>query len=265
MRQVSSIRLRSEAEFLRRHNNRDVSRQKRIRTIKVRGIHLLLICLLVTLIGLVIYQGARLLLTWEVLNVKSVRLVNGPRSGMETVKRLLAYVRGNILSLSLERLREELLSLAEVKDVSISRQLPSTVEIRFILRQPVFQVLIEGRYRVVDGEGVVLYSRKLPLEGLITIRGIRWDELQDVVPCFTELSRIRSRLDHVGFRRPYGVFVKLKGIPEMFYPGEDRYVEKIDTFLQLKKRLHLTGQAIRTVDMRFEDRFYLEFAEEVSE
>lgn len=264
MKQASAMRLRSETEFLRRHNNRDVSRQKKIRSIKVQGTHLILICLMLSLIGLAIFKTARFLLTWDKLNVKTVRLVNGPQHGLHKVKGLLTYFRGNILSLSVERLRREMLAIREVKDVAISRVLPSTIVIHFILRQPIFQVLINNTYHLIDDEEVTLYTTRKASKDLMTVRGAKKDDIHHVVSQFGELKRIRRDLDYVGFRQPYGVVVKLKGIAEVFYPGETNYLEKIEYFKNLKNRLGLDRQPIKAVDMRFDDRYYLEFEEEVS-
>ena len=229
----------------------------------MRGIHLLLICLTLTLIGLAIFNAARFLLHWERLNVKTVRLVNGPRHGMSKVKQLLTYFRGNILSLSVDQLRRELLSIQEVKDVAISRILPSTIVIHFFLRQPIAQVLINGTYHLVDEEEVVLYTTGKASRDLLTVKGVGKKDIHHVISRIGELNRIRKDLDYVSFRQPYGVVVKLKGTPAIFYPGDARYLEKFEYFKKLRSRLGLGRKPIRAVDMRFDDRYYLEFEEEV--
>jgi cell division septal protein FtsQ len=263
MKQASTIGLRGEMDFFRRNNNRHISRQKKIKTIKIKGLHLLLICILLVLIGISIYMSARFLLSWEELNVKTVRLVNSPRHGKAKVQKLLTYFQGNILGLSLDHLKKELTGIDEVKDVSISRILPTTVEIRFILREPVFQVLLNRRYHVIDVEGVSLYSLSGPRADLMIIRGIKKRELESIIPYLGELNKIRDSLEYIGYQQPYGVMIKLKGMKEEFYPGEQDYAEKITYFLKVKKLLALSQHQIKRVDLRFANRFYLEFDKEV--
>jgi len=263
MRQASTIGLRGEMDFFRRNNNRHISRQKKIKTIKIKGLHLLLICLLLVLIGITIYMSARFLLSWDQLNVKTVRLVNSPKYGKAKIQKLLTCFQGNILGLSLDHLKKELVGIDEVRDVSISRILPSTVELRFILREPVFQVLLSKRYHIIDVEGVSLYSLSRPRADLMIIRGIKQQELEAIIPYLGELLKIKDSLDYIGYQEPYGVMIKLKGMKEEFYPGDRDYAGKISYFLKVKKLLALSQHRITRVDLRFANRFYLEFDKEV--
>jgi hypothetical protein len=111
---------------------------------------------------------------------------------------------------------------------------------------------------------VILYTTKKADKHLMTVRGARKDDIRHVVSFLGELKRIRNDLDYVSFRQPYGMVIKLKGITEVFYPGEKNYLEKIEYFKNLKSRLGLDRQPIKAVDMRFDDRYYLEFEKEVS-
>lgn len=263
MRQVSGIGLRGEMDFLRRHNNRDISREKKIRLIKVKGLHLAVICGVLFSIGAGIVFASRFVLNWEKLNVKTIKILNPPKQGKEKIRQLTAYLKGNILSLSFEYLRNELLEINEVKDVTLSRILPSTIEIHFTLRKPVCQVYTAKRFHVLDIEGVSLYSSDTQQGGLMTIKGIGKDEFEHMTPLLPELIKIKDSLDYIGFDKPHGIVVKLKGMQELFYPGVDRYAEKINTFLKIKKALALTTAPLKKVDLRFENRFYLEFDQEV--
>ena len=140
MKLLSSLGLNGEVEFLRRNNNKDLIRQKKIRTIKLKSFHVIFICLLLIFIGFLIFRSAQFLLTWDKLKIKTVKLINSPRLGKAKVRNILKYFNGNILSLDFDYIRSELMNLNDVRDISISRSLPSTVEIYFRLREPVFQL-----------------------------------------------------------------------------------------------------------------------------
>jgi cell division septal protein FtsQ len=254
--------LNGEAEFLRRHNSKVLRKQKRIRTIQIRGLHLFFIFLLLGTAAFAAYKIAAFVLTWEKLNIKAYVLTDKPLYKTPQLERLLRQHRGNILSLRLGRLREQLLEFKEIKEVSISRQLPSTIAIRFILRKPVFQVAIGQKYYIMDNEGVVLVISNKERKDLINIQSMRKSELDELTPYLPELSRIRDFLEYVTLTKPYGVTLKIKGRDEVFYPGETDFAGKINLYLKLSQRPLLQRYSITSVDLRFKDRFYFEYQEE---
>ena len=251
--------VRGETDFFRQRNNQLLSKQKRIRTIQVKGMHMFLIFTLLLLAAFAAYRFAVFVLTWDQLNVKKYVLVNKPHYNSAKMEEILKEHNGNILTLSFGRMRKQLLSLGEVKEVYLSRKLPSTVEIKFLLRKPVFQVAINGKYNIIDMEGVVLYKSKKSSNKLIRIRDIKTSQLELLAPYLPELSRIRDSLDYISLVSPYGVSVKLKGRSEIFYPGESGFAKKINYYLKLRKRPLLRKYKIKSVDLRFKDRFYFEY------
>ncbi len=261
-RAESGIGLKGETDFLRRQNNRLIRKQKKLRTIKIKTIHLLFILTTLSFIAFGIYKTGRFVLTWEKLNIKSFKLADCPDTKLKQVKQILNRYGGNILTLNLEDLRTELADIPEVKDVSISRTLPAAVSIRFMMREPVFQRQANrnGKYDIIDKEGVVLYRQVDRRDRLITVKKVQKSQMEKVLPYLTQLESIREYIDYVGYHEPYGILLKLKGIRETFYPGEIDFAGKIDTYLRLRKKLALNTNTIKNVDLRFEDRFYLEFA-----
>jgi cell division septal protein FtsQ len=262
MRELSRVGLVTEADFLRKHNSRSLSRQKKIKTIKIKGIHLFFVFSILVSLTFLIYKSAGFLLTWEKLNIKSYHLVNSPKMGTQKVRRIVQHYGGNILSFNFDNLRRELLTLTEVKDVALSKRLPSTIEVRFKLREPVFQVPAKNGYRIMDEEGKFLYTSPSRVDGLITIHGVPPGELERIIPYLPEMRRIRSSIDYIGFQEPRRVLVKLKGIDEFFYPGEDHFVDRIAYYLKLREKIPSADGKVKCVDLRFADRFYLEFEEE---
>jgi len=268
----TSFGLRGETDFLRRQNNRIVQKQKKLKSIKLKGIHLLLIFILLSLIAFAIYKTGQFVLTWDKLNVKSFRLTNCPRNTLNEVKKLLNRYSGNILTLSLTDLKTQLVHIPEVKDVSISRILPSTIEIKFLLRKPVFQVEMKRnrKYNIFDEEGVILFKNVEKRNGLITVKNIENGHQEKIIPYLSQLDSIKNDIDYVSLKEPYGILLKLKGISETFYPGETDFAKKMNDYLKLRRKLSLNKNKnkskIKNVDLRFEDRFYLEYEyqEEVS-
>lgn len=259
MNSIAKTAINSETDFLRKRYNQQVHKQKRIRTIQVKGFHVFLMLLLVAAAAFAAYTAGSFLLTWEKLNVKTYVLLNKPTYNATRAQQVIKRFRGNILTISFNDMRRELLEIKEVKDVYLSRKLPSTIEVKFLLRKPVFQVAIKGKYNIIDMEGVVLYKSPKNRPELIQIRDVNTGELELLAPYLEELSRIRDSIDYISLVKPYGVSLKLKGKKEIFYPGENNYVYKINYYLKLKKRPLLRNYDVKSVDLRFKDRFYFEY------
>lgn len=256
---MAGVALRGETEFLRKLNNKAINKQKKIRSIRIKGLHMFFIFFLLVTAAFAAYKIGMFVLTWEKLNIKTFALIDKPPVEIEKLESILTQYQGNILILDFEDLRERLLTLKVVKDVSLSRRLPSTIEIKFILRKPVFQVAINGKYNIIDNEGVVLYTSNKSRNDLITIRDIKMTELETIARYLPELSRIKDSLRCVSLKRPYGIALKLKGKKEIFYPGEKDFADKIATYLKLRERPLLEKYNITCVDLRFKDRFYFEY------
>lgn len=254
---------RGEVEFLRRHNSKVLRKQKRIRTIQVKGLHIFFIFLLIGTAAFAAYKIGAFALSWEKLNIKTFVLINKPVYRSNELESMLRLYRGNILALRFNELRKQLLTFKEVKDVSISRKLPSTIEIRFTLRKPVFQVAINNKYNIIDSEGVILNTSDKSRSDLINIWNIKKNELEELIPYLPELTRIKDSLDYVTLEEPYGISLKLKGRKEIFYPGETNFASKINLYLKLSRQPLLEKYTIKSVDLRFKDRFYFEYQTEV--
>jgi len=253
----------TEIEFLRKNNNRAVNRQKKIRSIKIRSLHVVLIILLFLVSGYAAYSVGKFMTGWEKLDIRSFKLINAPQFKHERVKQILSRYGGNILTLNTSELREELLGIQEIMDVSISRKLPSTVEVRLMLRKPSFQFLYKGKYYIVDREGVILSDKQKKMERIMMIRNITPRDMDDIFPGISGLLEKRDIIEYISFRPPYGTALKLKGTREIFYTGNEIDLAKLRKYLKIRKKLGYTDQEIKSVDLRFRDRFYLEFEKEM--
>lgn len=266
MSEISSIGLKGESEFFRRNNNKILNKQKKIKSIKLKGIHLFLILVIFVFAGFAAFKTGEFILTWEKFKVKSFKLINSPGLETKELKKMLTKFSTNIFSLSIGELKKELLTLREVKDAALSRKLPATIEVRFYLRKPVFQVVSKDKngykYDLIDKEGVVLCSGKTRDKNLLTIKSVKLNDWQKILPYLDELNKIKNSIDYVGFKKPYGIKLKLKGIREIFYPGESNFAYKINYYLKLRRLPLLKKYRVRYVDLRFEDRFYLEYENE---
>ncbi len=264
----ASAGVKGETDYLRRHNNKLINKQKKIRTIKIKSLHILFILTIITFIAFSIYKTGNFLLTWEKLDIDTYKLVNGQSLKKQQVRDILRQYNGNILALNFDFLRKELINIPEVKDVYLSRHLPSTIGIRFVLRQPAFQVEMNEKYTVIDTDGVILYKSNQPANNLITIKNVSAKRQRKLLPYLAQLNTLKDRIEYVGMQNPSTIQVKLRGIHETFNPGETDFKHKIDNYLKIRDKINLLESnktKIKSVDLRFEDRFYLEYEEEVTQ
>ncbi|MCX6556683.1 MAG: FtsQ-type POTRA domain-containing protein [Candidatus Aminicenantes bacterium] len=260
MNDTRSHSLKFEAEFFRKSNNLTLTREKKIRSIQMRTVHILLLLLLALLVAFVVYKTSVLLLEWDTLQVHSYRLRQQPVFAADQVREILKRCRGNILALDLKELRAQLLRLPEIEDATISRVLPDTVEIGFRLRQPLFSLARNGGFQLLDASGLVLGERPVAPPGLIPIRAEGPVPAQ-IAAAAQELLPLRDRIEYVAYAEPYGIELKLRTGPEVFYPGAGDFLKKINRYTKIKPHLAADGPAIRSVDLRISGRIYFGFGD----
>ncbi len=253
----------TEIEFLRKNNNRSVSRQKKIRTIKIKSFHVFLIIILFVASGYAAFSVGKFMTGWDKLNIKTFRLINTPEFRGNDVKDIINRYGGNILTLNTDRLRDDLLTIGEVSDVSISRRLPATVDVRFILRKPAFQFSFKGKYKIIDKEGVEISESKFKRNGILVIRNVTPKGIKKIIPVLSGLLKIKEKIEFISFREHYGTALKLKGSEEIFYTGNGMNLKKIKQYFKLIRKLGYKDGDIKSVDLRFRNRFYLEFEKEI--
>jgi len=257
---VTSLKL--EAEFFRKRNNLAILRERKMRTLQVRGFHLLVLALILAAAALVAWRASHFLLTWDRLAIRSFRMENAPFYSRDDVRRVLkSYLGNNILALDVARLRGKLLAFREVKDVAIRRILPAAVAISFERRRPFFQRQRAGGTEVFDAQGVLLTRSRAGTSdpGLIAIRG---GDPGTFALHAAALAEIAARIEFVDAVAPYGIALKLKGCDEIFYPGDGSFRQKLAGYFQIKKRWGKAGEPWQTVDLRIPGRIYLGYRQD---
>ncbi len=258
MNDIRSHSLKFEAEFFRKSNNLSLTREKKIRSIQMRSMHILLLLLVTLLLGFAAYKTAVFLLECDMLQVRSYRLRRQPVFAKDEVRRILSHNAGNILTLDLRNLRAQLLRLPEVENVAISRILPDTVEIGFTLRQPLFYLSQNGMYQLLDGGGRVLGEQATLPTDLIPVRVNDMSIMSQIAATSKELLPMRRKIEYITYHEPYGIELKLRSGPEIFFPGTSGFAKKINRFFKIKPHLPLNGALIRYVDLRLAGRIYFE-------
>lgn len=160
----------------------------------------------------------------------------------------------------LDLLREDLLTLPWVADARVSRQLPDTLVVDIVERQPVAVLRKADRLVLVDGEGRELdvVSRKDAEAYLILAGAGAPERIQPLERLLQSAPALRPQIaeaEWIGNRR-WNVHFKtgqVLALPE----GDRRASEALIKFAQLDGRNRLLGGKATSFDMRNPPRVYM--------
>jgi cell division protein FtsQ len=219
------------------------------------------------------YRGGGALMHARLLQVDRIVVRGTERLSIGEVLSVLSGLRGeNIVWSDLSAWRLRLLSSPWVRDAALRRSLPSTVEVIVSERQPVGIARIDGRLYLVDDRAVVIdeYGPQyadldLPIiDGLTSpaVAGARPDAARAelaarLIASLGSRPELARRVSQVDVSDLHNAAVILSGDPAVLYVGEDRFLPRLQSYLDLVEALRERVQQIDYVDLRFDDRIYV--------
>ena len=197
----------------------------------------------------------------------NVRLATGE------VLSLVDGLRGtSILRADLHAWRRRLLTSPWVEDASLRRMLPSTIEVRVVERTPLALGRIRGTLYLIDRVGTMIdeygpqYAEfDLPIvDGLAAVPrdGTLVDEARvrlaaRVIDAVERRRDIARRVSQIDVRDPHDAVVILDGDSALLHVGEDQFLERLQSYVELAPALRARVPGIDYVDLRFDERFYV--------
>jgi cell division protein FtsQ len=165
---------------------------------------------------------------------------------------------GPILAVSLMDMRARLEAIAEVKSVRITRQLPNQLDIALVERTPAAWWQHQGVQQLIDADGVVLarskYKAAMTLPVVVGAQAPKHvGELLALLESAPSLKPDVMAAVRVGNRRWN---IQLSRDMVVMLP-EENPDQAWKRFAQLAAKEGLLGKAIRSVDMRIEDRVFI--------
>ena len=210
--------------------------------------------------------GARLLAVDRVV-------VQGNRRLTETdLDRITGPVRGqSLLLVDLDRFRADFLNSPWVASVTVRRLLPSTLEVHIVEREPLAIARVGQQLYLVDGSGVIIaeYGPQhadfdLPIvDGMASAGGASNGPTIDPVRAqlvgrfFGSLAarpELRRSVSQVDVSRDGNVAVLLDDDPALLYLGNDQFVERLRTYLEIRPTLAERMNDVDYVDLRYGQR-----------
>jgi cell division protein FtsQ len=265
--------VKAPAERNFRRASAKVARRKKFRpylswTILRRGLSLLLF-----VFG--VYQSIAFAFTTPLLRVNRISVHGNVRLTSGEVQALVDDLRGSsILSVNLDAFRQRLVESPWIAEVGLRRVLPSTVEIFVSERRPIGLCRMGPDLYLVDDTGTVIdqfgpqYAEfDLPIvDGLISPGGggkqgaIDTGRAELAARVIGEIGRnqqIASRVSQIDVSDVHDALVMLEGDPALLHLGEDRFLERVQSYLDLSPTLRERVSDIDYVDLRFDSRVYV--------
>jgi cell division septal protein FtsQ len=220
------------------------------------------------------YRGTNLVLQASGLQVRRITVHGNVRLSSGEVQAIVDGLRGsNILTADLSGYRRRLMKSPWVADVALRRVLPSTVEVFVSERRPMGLCRLGSALYLVDPQGTVIdefgpqYAEfDLPIiDGLVgsppngrpSIDDARAELAARVIEALSVRKDIARRISQIDVRDAHDAVVLLQDDAAFLHLGEDRFLERVQAYVDLAPALRKTVPEIDYVDLRFEERLYV--------
>jgi cell division protein FtsQ len=229
-----------------------------------------------TLVVLLIGSGwyvQHVMTSGEAFAVQKLHVIGVSRLSQGEVQGLLDGLVGrNIVRTSLEPWRQKLLASPWVREASLRRALPSTIEVRITERLPMAVARAGDLLLLIDEQGAVVdefgprYGRlDLPIvDGLVDTAAppatppdeARVALVSSVLVSLRDAGLL-GRVSQIDVRQPRNVVVMLSGDTAQLLVGHERFAERVQGYLDMQERLTRMVEQVESVDLRFDNRVYV--------
>ena len=278
------MRVRAPAEKNFRRARAKPARRRRLRALftwrVARGL------LIVTLVAFAGYRAASLAYHSSLFRVSRVRVHGNVRISSGEVQALVRDLEGaHILTADLAKSRSELLESPWLAEVALRRVLPSTIDVYVSERRPFGLCRYGNQLYLVARDGTVMdefgpkYAEfDLPIVDGLVPRGVssrvsrasrsgepstlridagRAALAARVVDAIQSSRELTSRVSQIDVTDAHDAVVLLDNDPALLHVGEERFRERLQSYLEIAEALRERIPNIDYVDLRFEQRVYV--------
>jgi cell division protein FtsQ len=220
------------------------------------------------------YRGSALVLHAAGLQVRKISVHGNVRLSSGEVAAIVDGLRGaNILAADLPGYRRRLMESPWVADAALRRVLPSTVEVFVSERRPMGLCRLGSTLYLVDPHGTLIdefgpqYSEfDLPIiDGLVrspgsgqpTIDETRAELAARVIDALALRRELAQRVSQIDVRDVHDAVVMLDKDAALLHLGEDKFLERVQSYVDLAPALRQRVPDIDYVDLRFDERVYV--------
>ena len=220
------------------------------------------------------YRGAHLVLSAEALQVTRITVSGNVRLSKGEVVALMDGLRGrSMVTADLESWRLKLMASPWVGSAAMRRVLPGTIAVAIVERQPMgigrlghHLYLIDQQGTIIDEFGPNYAEFDLPIidglagpprDGSPLIDETRAALAARLLFSLEARPDLAMRVSQVDVRDSRDAVVILKSDPALVRLGDDQFVERLQSYVDLAPALRERVADIDYVDLRFDDRIYV--------
>lgn len=220
-----------------------------------------------------LYWTAEQALTAEALTISRISVNGNTRMSRGEVLSLLDGLSGqNMVTVDLEEWRRKLLTSPWVADAVVRRVLPGTVSVAIAERQPLAigrlgerLYLLDQRGSVIDEYGPNYAEFDLPIIDGLAARsggGALIDEARAglatrLLAALQARPDLARRVSQIDVNDLHDAVLVLKDDTALVRIGEEQFVERLQSYLDLAPALRERVPDIDYVDLRFDERVYV--------
>jgi cell division protein FtsQ len=228
---------------------------------------------LVLLMGLAFYRASAVAAHARLLQVDRIVVHGNRRLSRGEVLAVLSGLRGeSLLWTDLDAWRTRLLASPWVEDATLRRSLPSTIEVTVTEREPVgigriggAMYLVDDRGSIIDQFGPEYADLDLPIiDGLSAAQGgadgVDAGRAALAARVLTSLGAkpaVARRVSQVDVSDEHNAEVILNNDPAVLELGDDEFLQRLQSYLDVAPALRERVPAIDYVDLRFDGRIYV--------
>ena len=230
--------------------------------------------LAVVVVGYAGYRATVLVVDASGLQVRRIVVHGNARLSSGEVQAIVDGLRGSsILTADLSNYRRRLKESPWVADVALRRVLPSTVEVFVSERTPIGLCRLGNTLYLVDAGGTLIdefgpeYSEfDLPIiDGLVTSPGSGQPTIDDgraelaarVIESLSARKDIAQRVSQIDVRDAHDAVVMLQDDAALLHLGDEKFLERLQSYVDLAPALREQVSEIDYVDLRFGERVYV--------
>ena len=220
------------------------------------------------------YRAFDLAVSASALQVQRIAVHGNTRLSAGEVQTIVAGLRGtSILTADLPAYRKRLLRTPWVADVALRRVLPSTIDVFISERTPMGLCRIGNQVYLVDRFGVVIdefgprYAEfdlpiidglvRAPSSGEPALDERRADLAARVIEAVAARPDLAQRISQIDVRNLHDAIVLLDGDPALLHLGEDRFLERLQSYVDVATAVRERVPDVDYVDLRFDERMYV--------
>lgn len=258
----------------RRFHRGQLRASKRRRPVWRTAFRLVVFVAVMSAVGYGSYRAADVLAASPALRVEHITVRGNHRVSTGEVLAVLEGLRGeSLITADLDHWRQRLMASPWLRDAAFRRQLPTTVEVSVVEREPIGIARVGRRLYLVDREGMVIdeYGSRYAgfdfplLDGLSVSSGedrpvIDPERAERAARLLEDVSRrpgLLERISQIDLADQENAIVLLAGDEARLYLGDEAFSSRLQSYVELAPSLRERVPQIDYVDLRFDERVYV--------